>query len=906
MQQYPLLQTKLHIPPVRPDLVERPRLLQRLDTGLRQGHRLILISAPAGFGKTTLLASWISSIGDRRADIQDHLAWLSLDGDDDDPARFLVYLWAAVQKAGVDSGQDASWAQEGGSPLARSILTTLINGVAMLPHRLVLVLDDYHALSDGAIHRAMAFLLDHLPANMHLVIASRTDPPLPLARLRVRGQMSELHEADLRFTPDEVTTFLSQAMGFDLSPSDVAALEARTEGWIAGLQLAAVSMRDRDDAAHFVQSFSGSHRYVLDYLTDEVLRQQPPIVQEFLLETSILERLSGPLCDEVVGAQDITALASAQDSPKLRFPNSQSILEYLEAANLFVVPLDDRREWYRYHPLFADFLQAHLQHTAPERLPILHRRATAWYEGQGLLTEGIDHALLSGDFGEAARLVEAVAEATLMRSEITTYLRWVDALPDDMVRARPIVSLYHAWALFLAARPINDVLTRLRASDQVGGEVAGPTAILHAFLDAFQGQAPVSTELLNGLSTDAPFLRCLEAWYQGFSCLWLGDFEAASQALEQATKIGQEVGNVMIAVTALCHRAELHLLQGELRAARQVCEQALELAADDDGAPLPIAGMALIGLGELTRETDELDRAARLLEEGIELSKQWGEIGTLDGYIALARVQQAQGDSERAGQTMAGAERFARRFDATDLDDRFVAAHQARLWVMQGHLAQAGRWADEHGLSVEADDREVEKAEVYTSRYVREVECSVLARLLIRRGQLQEALIVLERLLSPLEKQGQWTTAMEIQVLRALALQALDRKAEAVTILGQALARAAPEGYVRLFADEGEPLVPLLREAAARGITPEYVGRLLDAIEEPALAAGTSRLVEPPSERELEVLRLIAAGLSNQEIADELVVALSTVKWHINNLYGKLGVSSRTQAVARAHEWHLL
>ncbi|MBN1135166.1 MAG: hypothetical protein JXM73_01180, partial [Anaerolineae bacterium] len=588
----PLLATKLYIPPARPNLVARPGLVERLDDGLRLGHRLTLICAPAGFGKTTLLVEWLQNRKERQPTL--NLGWLSLEEDDNDPARFLAYLTAALRQAGatVDPPGQAV------AGLARSArlgaaLAPVINGVACSSQPVLLVLDDYHAIEQKAIHDGVSFLLDHLPPNLHLVIAGRADPPLPLPRLRARGQITELRQADLRFTPEEAAAFLNRTMGLGLSDKDVARLEQRTEGWIAGLQLAALSMQGREDAAAFIQAFSGSHHYVFDYLAEEVVERQPAAVQDFLRRTSILERLCAPLCDAVLRVGE----AADQD----QFASSQSTLEQLEAANLFVAALDGERRWYRYHQLFAEFLRRQLDQAQPDLAPVLHRRASGWYEQRELWAEAIDHALAARDFERAAGLIEATAEATLMRSEFATYLAWVDALPDELVHSRPTLCLYYAWALLVAARPIDEVLARVRDADQDSAKTSGQMAVLRGFLAAFQGQAAHGADLpdrlLETVPEGEPLLRSLATWYLGFSCMWRDDLDGASRAFDRAVQISREAGNVMIATMALCHRAEAQMMQGKLRAAGSLYEQAAALAVDDKGAPLPIAGMALIGLG---------------------------------------------------------------------------------------------------------------------------------------------------------------------------------------------------------------------------------------------------------------------------------------------------------------------
>jgi LuxR family maltose regulon positive regulatory protein len=963
-----LLSTKLHAPPPRPNLVRRPRLIRRLDEGLRQGHRLTLISAPAGFGKTTLLSEWTthfaSSILDfglhehRQDPIQNCVSWVSLDRGDNDPARFWSYVVAALARAhrGESAGEGRDEVGSGTMELLHwpqpppidSLLAPLLNEITATSSQSVLVLDDYHIIQAQPIHEAVVYLLDHLPPNMHLIIAGRADPPLPLPRFRVREQMTELREIDLRFTAQEAADFLNRAMGLSLSDQDIAALEARTEGWIAGLQLAAIALRSRFPAraplsrqggeavARFVRDFSGSHRYVLDYLVQEVLQQQPPELQEFLVQTAVLERLSAPLCNAVTGRDD-----------------SEALLSQLEQANLFLIPLDDVRAWYRYHHLFAEFLGQYLRRTYPGLVSTLHRRASEWYEheaaspgGNGLAAAAVDHTMVvaaidhalaaaasdhtlaaatsdhtlaAGAFDQAARLIEGNAEAALMRSEIATFLDWVEALPDDLVRARPSLCLFHAWAMLLTGRPADAVHARLDSADQGPGSTADKAAILRGFIAAFQGQVSHvyqrSDQVLDQLSEDDAFSRSIAAWNLGFSHLWHGDFAAASRALEQAIRMGRSTGNVMIAVVAACHLAEIRMMQGHLAEARALYEQAQGWAIDEEGRRLPIAGMALIGLGELLREADDLGAASRYLCEGIELTKQWGEIGTLDGYISLARIRQAQGDVRGAEEALRQARELAARFDLTEIDDRFVQMHQVRLWIVRGgsdgdRLELAEQWAEARGLRADVTATDLEEQE-FSLYYLDEMEYLTFVRWLCARDRCKEALAVLAQLQPAAERQGRTGALIEIEILRAVALQASGELSRAMVALEQALALAGPEGYIHIFADEGEQVARLLRKAAAQGIAPEYVGRLLAACKatpdpKEGESATPAPLVEPLGERELEILRLIAAGLSNREIAQELVVAVSTVKWHINNAYGKLGVHSRTQAVARARDLDLV
>jgi LuxR family maltose regulon positive regulatory protein len=833
----PLLQTKLYIPPVRPELVPRPRLIEQLDAGLHR--KLTLVSAPAGFGKTTLLSEWVGSCGRP-------VGWVSLDEGDNDPARFLAYFVVALQTIETDIGKGVPSAfQAPQPPPIESVLTALVNDIAAIPDPFVLVLDDYHLITAQPIHDALTFLLDHLPPQMHLVIASRADPPLAVARLRGRGQLTELRQTDLRFTPDEAAAFLNQVMGLELSADDVAALASRTEGWIAGLQMAAVSMQGQEDIASFVHAFTGSDRYVLDYLVEEVLQWQPNSVQTFLLQTAILDRLTGPLCDAVMdwrlevggwkweGDQRPTADLQPPTS-------SQQVLEYLEHANLFIVPLDNERQWYRYHRLFADLLRKRLHQAQPDLVPTLHHRASTWHEQNGLMATAIDHALSAGDLERAAHLIEQTAEATLMRSEIATFLSWMEMLPDELVRARPLLCLFHAGALLWGSRPLDAIEARLRDAVEADpdGSISGEVAAIRALLAAHQGDVRRSTELshraLELLPEESLFLRSVVAGSLGLAYLWSDEVVAATQTFDELARIGQETGNFMLTVMALRRLAKLRRMQGQLHKARALYEQALELAVDRQGRPLPIAGLALIGLGELWREWNDLEAAMRDLTEGIELTSQWSEAGTVEGYIRVARVRQAQGDEDGAREAIQKAQQLALKTDTTEVDDLSVALHQARLWVAQGNLEAALRWVEERGLDKDVDSAELEASDDLLNYHLRKYEHVVLARLLMAQDRPDEALTLLEPLLPRIEQQGRIGMAIEIHVLRALALQAQGDVAQAMTALECALSLAEPGGYVRIFVDEGPPMARLLYQAAAaaqrtraRG-APAHRGRVLE------------------------------------------------------------------------------
>ena len=890
----PLISTKLHTPSVRHERVSRPRLLEQLSAGLN--CKLTLISAPAGFGKTTLLTEWVHQLDSA-------VAWLSLDEDDNDPARFWMYVVAAIQRANPEVGADALAAlrlsgtmNPAGAVSIESVLTSLLNQLAESSATLVLVLDDCHLVESPRVYDTLTFLLDHLPATVHLVLSTRVDPPLSLPRLRIRRELVEVREADLRFTVEEATAFLNRVMGLNISDIDVAALDARTEGWIAGLQMAALSLqgRDAEHVAGFIAAFAGSNRYVLDYLLEEVLYREPEEVQAFLLQTSILDRLSGPLCDAVCAAPRKGA----------DIGDGQEMLEYLEARNLFLIPLDDRREWYRYHHLFAELLRSRLERRGSATVVALHRRASNWYEENGLVTEAVEHALAANDLERAVRLIESNAFALMDHGELAIIVKWLSALPDDLLRSRPWLCVSFAWALMHSGQPaaVEPWLQGAEQASEGDRDIKGYVAAVRTYVAGSKGEVSLAIELahqaLDCLSSRHSTVRAFTAAILSSFYRFKGDFPAADRAIVEAITISRESGNDAMAVLASCNLAGTLILQGQLHKAAGIFREMLQLAGEGSGQGvhrLPFAGLAATGLATVLREWNDLEASARFAYQGIELSRRWGQAEVIiHGYIELARVLQARGDPEGALNAIRQAKQTAHDLSSWAIIS--MEATEARLRLRQGDLESASRWAQESGVSTKGE-----------LDFRRMTDYLTLARVLIAEEREDQASSLLAQLLEMAEAAGAMGYTIEIAVLQAMACQARGARSKAVENLARALSLAEPEGYVRVFVDQGPPMAELLRTAAARGVTVDYAGRLLAAFEgvrpgvQPADSEPTA-LAEPLSERELEVLRLIVAGLSNKEIAEELYLAIGTVKKHINNIYGKLGVSRRAQAIRRAQE----
>ena len=906
-----LLETKLYVPRPRRGLVLRPRLSERLDRAAES--KLVLVSAPAGFGKTTLLTEWLAArpaaLADRRL-----AAWLSLDRGDNDPASFWAYVIAALRTVASGVGESALALLDAPQPPPiETVLTTLLNDLGAFAGEIVLVLDDYHVIDAREVQDAMAFLLDHLSPWLHVVIASRTDPALPLARWRVRGELAEIRAAELRFTADEAAAYLNEMMGLQLTAQDVAALEGRTEGWIAALQLAALSMQGRDDVAGFIAGFAGDDRYVVDYLAEEVLARQPGRVQAFLLQTSILGRLSGPLCDAVTG----------QDG-------GQAMLAALERGNLFLVPLDDRRRWYRYHHLFADVLQARLLDEQPGQVPDLHRRASAWYQQNGEPSEAISHALAAGDFERAAGLVELAIPAMRRTRQEATLRGWLEALPDEVVRVRPVLSVGFAGAL-LAVGELEGVEGRLRDAgrwlDATTGTGAGSPAASAEMVVADEEEyrrLPATIELYRSalalargdvpgtvlharrafdLSPEQDHLRrASAAGISGLAFWTSGDLEAGHRAYSACVEGLRRAGHIADTFGCSIALADIRSTQGRLGEALRTFEQALQLAGEQGGSVLRGTADMYVGMSEIACERDDLHGARQLLLRSQELGEQAGlPQNRYRWRVAMARVAQAEGNLAGALGLLDEAERHY----VSDFfpNVRPVPGLRARVWIAQGRLGQALGWAREQGLSVDDD-----------LSYLREFEHITLARLLLARYQgeraersADEAARLLERLLLAAEAGGRTGRVIEILVLRALAHQALGDLPAALGFLDHAVTLAEPEGYVRVFADEGPPMASLLRAAAKQGARPGYVRRLL------AAASGIERngpteqaLIEPLSDRELDVLRLLGSELDGPAIARELMVSLNTMRTHTKNIYAKLAVTSRRAAVRRAAELNLL
>jgi LuxR family maltose regulon positive regulatory protein len=915
-----LLQTKLYVPPSRPNIVSRPHLIERLNQGLQPGCKLILISAPAGFGKTTLVTEWIQQLK--------NVAWLSLDESDNDLSRFFTYLIAALQKVDKSIGIDIRAAlQAPQPPPVENLLTMLVNEITAISdghatgsgHRFILVLEDYHLIKTQPIHEALAFLLDHLPPQMHLVITSRDDPFLHLSRLRVRDQMTEIRAKQLRFSFQETTAFLNQVMGLGLPNDDVAALETRTEGWIAGLHLAALSMQEHEDATTFISAFAGDDRYVGDYLIDEVLAQRPQGTREFLLQTSVLDRMTGPLCDAVTGQK-----------------GGQKMLQRLERANLFIVPLDNRRRWYRYHHLFADLLRQRLEEsTFPQEIKTLHRRASQWYEENDFFVEAVEHALAAKDYENAIHLIELSLQEMFRHSQLNILLGWWAQLPHELVILHPALCISSSWAWVAIGHP-EEAERCLQITEQAldakmeelfvdggRGQISSPeiqsglvdVAVIRAQLAIGQGEIAEALRL-TGLvlpyleDDDQPFLynpptdlRNLVFFIMGMAHKFRGELKEAGKALQDAAELAYERRNVHLVSTAYGHLATVQALQGQLRQAESTCRRGLQLVQEIARQRSPISSLCQAGLGILLYEQNDLEAAQYHLQEAIAVARPWGHWeGFLPGYTGLAQLRAAQGEWDEA---------FAALDELAALIQNYphlmpaVESFRAMLWVAQGDVAAANRWAQSAGLDA---DSEIDA--------LREAEFITLVRILIAQGAFDEAVKLFARLLETAETGERWGRVIQLLVLKAVANDGMSQSDEAFAALSRALALAKPEGYVRTFVDVGPPMAQLLYRAVESGVAPDYAGRLLAAFPQAESTAPAQTkiptpdrlppIVKPLSDREIEVLQLIAAGHSNKEIAQTLYLSQGTVKVHAHNIYSKLGVNGRTQAVAKARELGIL
>lgn len=880
----PILATKLYIPPPRPGLVPRPRLIERLNEGCAQNCQLTLISAPAGFGKTTLVSEWIVRCGRP-------VAWLSLDAGDNDPARFLSYLVKALQTITAGLGDGLLAALQSPQPLQiEVILTSLLNEISTIPEDFLLVLDDYHALDSQPVDQALAFLVEHQPPQMHLVIATREDPPLPLARLRARGQLTELRIADLRFTPAEAADFLNRMMGLKLSENDVAALEARTEGWIAGLQLAALSMQGHKDTAAFIQSFTGSHHFVMDYLLEEVLHQQPENIQAFLLHTSVLERMSGTLCDAILLDPSVPG---------------QATLESLQRANLFIVPMDNERRWYRYHHLFGELLRKRLgQRLAPEGIAALHAHASQWYENNNLMLEAFRHAAAANDIERAVRLMDSKEMPVHLRGVATAILAWLESLPKTLLDARPALWWKQAAMLLIIGQPmgVEEKLQAIEAAlgstglpdaglDEASRDLLGKVAAARANVAQVQAKPEITLvqarRALEYLHPDDLNNRSMALRSMGFAYYLQDDLAAAGRAYAEALSLAQASGDVINILLASIRLGQIQETGNQLHLAAETYRRVLQRI---DEYSVPNAPVAYLGLARIYYEWNDLDAAEQYGEHSLQVARQYDQV--LDRWILselfLANLKLVRRDAVGAALILSQTEQTARQKNYT-IRLPEIAYFQALTHLHQGNFDEAAQLARQYDL------------------------LHMQARILIARGHPSAALPLLEQRRNEAEARNLADRVLRVMAVQSIALYASGEKEKAVELIGEVLAQAEPEGFIRLFVDEGEAMAELLSAVAVRAVKPDYVGRLLAAFKgerqagRPAASVpASSLLIDPLSPRELEILHLISLGLSNREIGARLFLALDTIKGHNRKIFDKLQVQSRTEAIARAREQGLL
>ena len=915
-----LLKTKLFIPPTRTQLVTRPRLMEQLDAGLN--YKLTLISAPAGFGKTTLVSSWIHELKqvDHNAD-KVKVCWISLDERDNDPIIFWQYIVAAFQTISPTIGEVVKSMLDSMSAFATEVvITMLINEIVdqhpgtLQSQPTILILDDYHLINNQSIHTSLNFLLDHLPHFMHLVITTRADPPLQLSYRQGRSEVNQIRTAELSFNTEESVEFLNTLMGLELSQKDIRTLENRTEGWIAGLQLAAISLQDQSDKQNFVSAFAGDDRYIADYLIDQVLQYQPARIQDFLLKTSILKQLCAPICRTLTGQDD-----------------SQETLNQLEKGNLFLSPLDNRREWFRYHSLFADLLMQRLRMSySEEQISKLHLLASEWYEIRGELIEAIDHAILGGAHSRAAQLIEQRSEEIFEQFQLNTLVNWIQVLPQNIRESRPALNMIYAWAL-LALGQFKETEDCLQEIENAIGETSDVSPQILEKLEANargalleiltirsviainQFDIPKTLELSQlvepwlidneqpHLFNPALSLRTVVLFNLGLAYEFSGDDLAAETAFQEAADLSIEQENIHILPVAISHLGQLQVLQGQLHQAKKTYQQALTSGAKITGKHSPIAGIAEIGLGNLYYEWNDLERSYHHHQAGIELGKQWNNSEILlAGYLGLCLLEKSQGNFVGAFALLQELEVILKDNQAQMLLPS-VHAFRARLWIYQENTADANRWLQSANLQLDG-----------ALTYLQESDFITYARFLIAGQKWDDAEVLISRLLEFADSGKRNARIIELLILQSLVRQGRGQSRLAEETLARALAIAEPEGYIRSFLDEGPALVAILyklvlNEASvstyARKILRDF-GMQETATKEKEISK--NGLIEPLSDRELEVLQCLVEGLSNREIAHKLTVSLSTIKTHTRNIYGKLGVNSRTQAIAQAKTWGLI
>jgi LuxR family maltose regulon positive regulatory protein len=892
----PVLKTKLFIPPLQPRLVPRPRLNDQMNIALRSGARFTLVAAPAGFGKTTAISNWVNQTNHRAA-------WVSLDENDNEPPVFWTYVIAAFRTIWPDFGAALNEKLAASAPPStESILPQLVNQLTELAHPLILVLDDYHVISNPEIHAGLAFLLNHQPPQLHLVVVTRADPHLPIARLRAHRTLAELRAEDLRFTLEEARIFLNEIMRLGLTAEDIALLERRTEGWGVGLVLAAQSMQGRSDKHEFISAFSGSHHYILEYLIEEILNYQPDLRREFLLRTSTLEQLCGPLCDAVTGTQ-----AGAET------------LAQLHKENLFISPLDMDHTWYRYHPLFGELLADHLQREFTQvEIQELHRRASHWYERQQSLEKALKYALRGQDHERAAALIEQIAGRVIARGQVKTLLQWIDALPEEVVKGHPRLLMRLGWSTFLSGKVSQASRILTEARQALDAIPAGPDR------DVLQGKLLAMLSTLTALTPDLPRAiaqaeQALEKLPEGelnyraramralgVCHLFLGDKEVTLEHLEEAKTLALDGQNKFLASEILSQLATLRKHQGKLKQAFQTYRQILDFY--DSPEESPPACLGFIGMAEIALEWNDLLSAEKYLDTGIELCYK-GNIGypLQPAYLMQGLLRKAKGDRNGALEAVGKGENLSRIGGGSLESVLGLASFQVRLNLQLGELDRARQWAMGEllppGLSFDA-----------LPPVLHEIQQSLLAGVYLRTCATERILEIYDRLCEPARAAGRMARVIELSLFKALALQKAGRQAEALEVFTNCLELAEPQAYVRFFLEAGELVRNLLQQAAASGPQTHYAASLLNALGDPqpvaiplpANASTPQPLVEPLTRRELDVLRLICQGCSNQEIAAALIVSVNTIKKHTNNIYGKLGVRNRAQAILRVQEIALI